>query len=87
MFNEDQLKLFNEIMDAVINNRPLCKWGDGKAGVGKTTVVQAICDKVRSLKKVVLPMATSAFAAQLYDGGRTVHSTFKVRRLSISLSC
>jgi hypothetical protein len=40
--------------------------------------VQTICDKIRSLGRIVLPTATPAFAAQHYQGGRTTHSTFKV---------
>lgn len=76
--NLEQAAVFNEVMDAVRNDRPLCLFIDGKAGRGKTFLVNAICDAVRSTGRIVIPTATSAFAAQLYPGGRTTHSAFKV---------
>ncbi|KAF8141784.1 hypothetical protein EV363DRAFT_1144330, partial [Boletus edulis] len=51
---------------------------DGKAGRSKTFLINAVCDKLRSLSRIVLPTTSSAFAAQLYSGGRTTHSMFKV---------
>ena len=74
----DQREIFDTIMQHVTDGTSLCAFIDGKAGRGKTVLVNAICDMVRSLNKIVLPTATSAFAAQLYPGGRTTHSTFKV---------
>ena len=84
----EQRHVFDTIMEHVDNGTGLCAFVDGKAGRGKTTVVNAICDMVRAMNKIVLPTATSAFAAQLYPGGRTTHSTFKVHRscpITISL--
>ena len=60
------------------NDLPLTLFIDGKAGRGKTFLVNTLCDWVRGQGHVVLPTATSAFAAQLYEGGRTTHSIFKV---------
>ena len=77
-FNEEQRHVFNEIIFAVTNHRPLLIFLDGKAGVGKTFLINAVCDKLRSENIIALLTATSAFAAQLYRGGRTTHSTFKV---------
>lgn len=84
IFNPEQLEIYNRIMDAVTSGQPLCLFVKGKADVGKTTLVNTVCDKVRSLGRIVLPMATSGFAAQLFNGGQTVHSTFKVRNGSYS---
>ncbi|KAJ7923936.1 DNA helicase Pif1 like protein [Mycena leptocephala] len=78
MFNTDQLAIYSRILSAITDNRPLCMFIDGKAGRGKTTLVNALCDKLRSMGHIVIPTATSAFAAQLYPGGRTTHSAFKV---------
>ncbi|KAJ2913021.1 hypothetical protein MD484_g7399, partial [Candolleomyces efflorescens] len=78
MFNDRQLLLYNSILDAVFEEKQLCCFVDGKAGTGKTTVVRALCSKLRAAEQIVLATATSAFAAQLYEGGRTTHSTFKV---------
>ncbi|KAI0661178.1 DNA helicase Pif1 like protein, partial [Cubamyces menziesii] len=77
--NAEQYQIYTEIMDAVTHRRPLCAFVDGKAGRGKTFLVNTICNKLRSAGHVVLPTATSAFAAQLYPGGKTTHSVFKVR--------
>ncbi|KZT08457.1 uncharacterized protein LAESUDRAFT_649310 [Laetiporus sulphureus 93-53] len=82
--NEEQYKAYHEILGAVEHNRPLCAYIDGRAGRGKTFLVNTICNKLRSEGHIVLPTATSAFAAQLYPGGRTTHSTFKVCYTSAS---
>jgi hypothetical protein len=78
MFNNEQQSIFLEVMHAVHENLPLYLFIDGKAGRGKTFLVNTICDYVRSLHKIVIPTATSGSAALLYPGGRTTHSTFKV---------
>ncbi|EAU89145.1 helicase-like protein [Coprinopsis cinerea okayama7 len=77
-FNAEQRALYDAVLSAVMDQRPLRLFVDGKAGTGKTTVVRALCNRLRSMRRVVLPTATPAFAAQLYEGGRTTHSTFKV---------
>lgn len=73
-FNQGQRAIYDRVMAAVANDCADYLFVDGKAGTGKTTVVKAICDKIRSMGKIVLPTATSAFAAQLYPGGRTTHA-------------
>jgi len=77
-FNPEQRYIYDQIITAVIDNQPLHIFIDGKAGTGKTYLVQTICNKIRSLGRIVLPTATPAFAAQHYPGGRTTHSAFKV---------
>ncbi|KAJ7847045.1 hypothetical protein B0H13DRAFT_1646251 [Mycena leptocephala] len=81
IFNQDQLSIYTQILSAILEGRPLCAFIDGKAGRGKTTLVNAPCDKLRSIGRIVIPTATAAFAAQLYPGGRTTHSAFKVSLL------
>ena len=76
--SHEQASIFDRIIDACINKEPLLAFIDGKAGRGKTYLINALCDKLRSLGQIVLPTATAAFAAQLYAGGRTTHSMFKV---------
>lgn len=80
-FNEEQRQIFNVIISAVTNNHLLLLFLDGKAGVGKTFLINVICNKLHSIDIITLPMATSAYAAQLYHGGRTAHSTFKIRTI------
>ena len=74
----EQLMLYQDVISAVDHGRSMAVFLDGKAGTGKTHVIKAICSHLRSLQNIVIATATSAFAAQLYDGGRTVHSAFKV---------
>ena len=78
LFNPEQRAIYEVIWNAILQNLPLCLFIDGKAGRGKTYLVNALCSQVRGHEKIVLATATSAFAAQLYPGGRTTHSTFKV---------
>ncbi|CDF35745.1 ATP dependant DNA Helicase Pif1 [Chondrus crispus] len=51
---------------------------DAPGGTGKTFVLSAIQDFLRSRRKQVIAVATSAVAAVLLDGGRTAHSVFKI---------
>lgn len=74
----EQQNIFDQVVHASLNYEPFLAFIDGKAGRGKTFLVNAICDKLRSVGRIVLPTATAAFAAQLYSGGRTTHSMFKV---------
>jgi len=79
MFNSEQRNIFLRVQHAVLDNEPLLMFIDGKAGRGKMFLVNTLCAWVRSVGRIALPTATSAFAAQLYPGGRTTHSTFGVR--------
>ena len=84
-FNDEQRAIFDLIWDAIENQRALPLFMDGKAGTGKTTVINTLCDAVRATSRIILPTATSACAALLYPGGRTTHSTFKVSASPILL--
>ena len=50
----------------------------GSGGTGKTHLYRIICNKLRSLGKIVLCVASSGIAALLLPGGRTAHSRFKI---------
>ena len=84
MFNNEQRDIFLQIQYAILHNEPLLMFIDGKAGRGKTFLVNTLCAWIRSTARIVLPTATSAFAAQLYPGGRTTHSTFGVSQHSVT---
>jgi hypothetical protein len=84
LFNNEQRQIYNAVITSVHEGRQLLAFVDGKGGRGKTFILQAICDHVRSIGRLFLPGATSAFAAQNYEGGRTIHSVFKVRTVSAS---
>ena len=74
----EQMKLYDNIVLAIDAGLQMAVFLDGKAGTGKTHVIRAICSFLQSRQKIVIATATSAFAAQLYDGGRTTHSAFRV---------
>jgi hypothetical protein len=78
LFNPEQDHIYSQITHAIDFELPLLLFIDGKAGRGKTFLVNVLCDWWRGTGNIVLATATSAFAAQLYPGGRTTHSTFKV---------
>ena len=77
-FNPKQLDIFLWVQYTILSNEPLLMFIDGKAGCGKTFLVNILCAWVQSTGGITLPTATSAFAAQLYPGGWTTHSTFGV---------
>ena len=77
-------------MTALAEGKQLLAFIDSKAGQGKTFILQTIGDCLHSMDLIFLPTATSAFAAQCYEGRRITHSAFKVlSSLSIPnpLSC
>lgn len=77
-FKPRQQAIYLKVQHLLESHNTLCFFIDGKAGCGKTTLINTICDILQSQGKIVLATATSTFAAQLYAGGRTTHSTFKV---------
>lgn len=84
--NPEQHKIYRGIISEVETGQSIRVFVDGKAGRGKPFLVNAICNKLRSIGRIVLTTATSGFAAQLYPGGRTTHVTFKVNHLFYSLN-
>ena len=86
MMNNDQGDLFDRIMEDVrqIFENPVhipinhLRFIEGKAGRGKTFLINAICEMVRGLGGIALPCGTTALAASNYTGGRTAHSLFGI---------
>jgi RecG-like helicase len=69
LFNLEQLQIHNDALAAVRSDHALQIFVDGKAGMGKTILVNAICEKVRSMGRILLPTAITAFATQHYAKG------------------
>jgi hypothetical protein len=84
IFTQEQVAIYDDVLRAVTSQTALRLFIDGKAGRGKTFLLNAICAKLRSMGRIVIATAVSAFAAQLYQGGKTAHSVFKVRISIIS---
>ncbi|KAG5524309.1 hypothetical protein RHGRI_031096 [Rhododendron griersonianum] len=76
--NAEQLKAYNEIMQAVRKNNGTCFFIDGLGGKGKTFLYRAILVAVRSARSIALATATSGVAASILPNGRTAHSRFKI---------
>ncbi|VDB87754.1 unnamed protein product [Peniophora sp. CBMAI 1063] len=77
-FNGEQRAIFDEVAAAFHNDTPLCIFIDGKAGRGKTFLLEAIIEYVRSHNQIAIATASTAHAALLYPGGQTMHSMFKI---------
>ena len=82
---EDQREVYSSFMSMLeeghVNENSSCQsmmFLDAPGGTGKTFLVNLILSKIRSMGKIVLATASSAIAATLLQGGRTLHSTFKV---------
>ncbi len=82
-FNEEQTIVYETIINCVENqnsneNEPKLFFIFGAGGTGKTFLYNTIIDKVRSLGKCVISMASSGVAALLLNHGRTAHSSLKI---------
>ena len=79
-FTDEQANIYNTIMEAVKESKPVQVFIDARGGCGKTYLLNAILGAVRSLEPdgcVALAMATTGIAANLLNMGRTFHSRMK----------
>ena len=79
-FTEAQSEIYNTIIRAVQQEQSLQLFISARGGCGKTFLLNAVLDTVRSLEPggcIALAMATTGIAAQLLHLGRTFHSRLK----------
>lgn len=76
--NGDQIKVYNDVVEAVDKKQGGLFFVYGSGGCGKTFLWQTLCCRLRSQGKIVLPVAGSGIAATLLPGGRTAHSRFHI---------
>ena len=76
--NVQQRKVYDAVMESVENGLGKLFFLYGPGGTGKTYLYNTIISKLRSEKKIVLPVASSGIAALLLPAGRTAHSRFKI---------
>ncbi|XP_010480897.2 PREDICTED: uncharacterized protein LOC104759696 [Camelina sativa] len=76
--NPEQENVYKAVLESVYNNMGQLFFLYGPGGTGKTFVYKTIISKLRSEKRIVLPVASSGIAALLLPGGRTAHSRFKI---------
>ncbi|CAO3645166.1 unnamed protein product [Mucor hiemalis] len=84
IFNEDQLSVYQSIIDVALSSGSTCPpngkifFVDGPGGTGKTFLFNSLLFRVRREGHIALSVASSGTAALLMDGGRTSHSMFKI---------
>ena len=76
--NDDQRRVFEEVVNAVNNRQQKLLFVYGHGGTGKTFIWKTIISTLRSNGKIVLAVASSCIASLLLPTGRTAHSRFKV---------
>ena len=77
--NDDQAKIFDKVISKLENNEQIIQMIDAPAGTGKTYVLGSIAAYIRSKKGICLNSAFSGVAAQLLEGGVTIHKRFNMR--------
>ena len=70
--------IFDEVIVAVRDERPLLMYVDGRSGRGKTLLMKVITAAVRAQGKIVLCTATTGLATLNHEGGTTAHSMYKI---------
>ncbi|CAN7057256.1 unnamed protein product, partial [Brassica rapa subsp. trilocularis] len=74
LLNREQLDVYQAIIESTQEDYGKLFFVYGAGGTGKTFLYQTIISRLRSEKKIVLPVASSGIAALLLPGGRTAHS-------------
>ena len=74
----EQRKVFNEITDAVKEDKGGMFFVYGFGGTGKTFIWKLLSAAIRSRGDIVLNVALSGIASLLLPGGRTAHSRFGI---------
>ncbi|XP_013622638.1 PREDICTED: uncharacterized protein LOC106328691 [Brassica oleracea var. oleracea] len=78
LLNHEQLDVYQAIIESTQEDCGKLFFVYGAGGTGKTFLYQTIISRLRSEKKIVLPVASSGIAALLLPGGRTAHSRFNI---------
>lgn len=89
-FNAEQMRVYEAVVAACESVDPQSPiFIDGKAGRGKTYLVECLAWRLRSRGEIVLITGTTALSVIGYDRGRTAHSTFgiPVREINAEFSC
>jgi ATP-dependent DNA helicase PIF1 len=75
---DEQRDIFEQIMEAVNNQKGGVFFLSGYGGTGKTFMWNTLSAALRSKRKILLNAASSGIASLLLPGGRTAHSKFKI---------
>ncbi|XP_074297083.1 uncharacterized protein LOC141627761 [Silene latifolia] len=75
---DEQRLVYNEMMEAALNNKGGVFFVYGYGGTGKTFLWSALCACFRSKGDIIVAIASSGIAATLILGGVTAHSRFGI---------
>ncbi|KAF8116963.1 hypothetical protein N665_0013s0022 [Sinapis alba] len=75
---DEQRKIYDEIIDAVKEDKGGMFFVYGFGGTGKTFIWKLVSAAIRSRGDIVLNVASSGIASLLLPGGRTAHSRFGI---------
>jgi ATP-dependent DNA helicase PIF1 len=78
MLKDEQRSIYEQIMEAVTNQKGGVFFLSGYGGTGKTFMWNTLAAALRSKRQIVLTVASSGIASLLLPGGRTAHSKFKI---------
>ena len=76
--NDDQKKVYEDIMNSVTTESGKLFFLDAPGGTGKTFLINLLLATIRSRRNVAIAVASSGIAATLIDGGKTAHSAFRL---------
>ncbi|KAE8218337.1 hypothetical protein CF319_g7769, partial [Tilletia indica] len=78
-FNPEQRTLYHALLQAVADDdAPKLHLIQGKAGRGKTFVIHAVVNFLRSTERVVAVSGATGLCASSFDRGSTVHRLFEI---------
>jgi ABC-type lipoprotein export system ATPase subunit len=85
-FNPEQRDVYQHLKDAIElpNNSPIY-FVDGKAGRGKTFLMNCLVMSLRAKGNIVLVAGSTALSIIHYERGRTAHSTFGIPVVEVCL--
>lgn len=78
--NPDQIRIYEDIVNAEQNQKQLLLFVYGHGGTGKTYLWTTILSYFRSIGKIVLAVAASGIASLLLPSGRTAYSRYNSNR-------
>src|SRR5436190_5886503 len=79
MLNEEQVRVYHYLESILLaDDPPRLQFLDGKAGRGKTFLMNCLVMQFRSEGHVVLVVGSTALSVIYYERGRTAHSSFGI---------
>lgn len=78
LLNQEQLNIYELVMDKINSQSGVIIFLDAPGGTGKTFLLNLILASVRNHNNVALAVASSGIASTLLEGGSTAHPLFKL---------